>query len=354
VAVAFGGTLAGAPAGAEVVPGAGQATNYDSDGGGNCSFPAGRTGGLDVALSEVEYGTADACGAFLDVTGPSGTVRVQVTNRCPECAVGHIDLSREAFSQVAPLEAGLVDVTYDLVRDPEVGPISLRVKEGSSQYWMQVQALDHGNPLAGVELQADGGWRSLTRSQDNFWTAEEPGPGPGPYTFRITDVHGQSVTVDGVAMAPNELQPTGARLYGPGAGGGTAAPPPTTAPPTTAAPSTTTVAPTTVPPTTLPPTTLPVTTAPDRAAAARDAAARDGDGGGDEPGDEAAAFAAGLGGGGVRWGTAAGLLVAAGAGAGLAARAARRAREPVLAAGTDAPAPVLPHDGSSAGVSRPR
>jgi len=45
---------------ADVVPGPGTATSYDSDGGGNCSFPPSGTHGLDVALSEVEYGTADA------------------------------------------------------------------------------------------------------------------------------------------------------------------------------------------------------------------------------------------------------------------------------------------------------
>jgi expansin (peptidoglycan-binding protein) len=278
---------------AEVVPGAGRATNYDSDGSGNCSFPPGRNGNMNVALSEVEYGTADACGAWLDVTGPNGTVRVEVTNRCPECEVGHLDLSREAFAAIAPLEAGMVDVTYEVVADPPVAePIALRVKEGSSQWWLEIQVIDHGNQLASVEL-ADGagGWRSLAPSQHNYWTAEEPGPGPGPLTVRITDVTGASVTVDGVALSPGVVQRTEARLYGPGAGGG-AAPttvPPTTAPPTTAAP--TTVPPATVPaPTTTaaPPTTVPATApggtggAP-QGLAAEEAAARGPRGGDGDP-----------------------------------------------------------------------
>jgi expansin (peptidoglycan-binding protein) len=253
-------TAVGEGAGAstdEVVPGAGMATHYDSDGTGNCSMPALPGEHLDVALSESEYGMADSCGGWLDVTGPNGSVRVVITNRCPECQQGHLDLSKEAFARIAPLEAGQVDVSYSLVRDPPLsGPMSMRVKSGSSQWWMQIQAVNHGNPIASFELQQDGGWRSLVHSQDNFWTAEDPGPGVGPYTVRITDIYGQSATVDGITMSPDALQPTNARLYG--GGSGSAGPPPTTAPPTT----TTTAPPTTTTTSTTSTTTTTATTVP--------------------------------------------------------------------------------------------
>ncbi|HEY8547427.1 MAG TPA: expansin EXLX1 family cellulose-binding protein, partial [Acidimicrobiales bacterium] len=198
--------LPAAPGGAEIVPGEGMATHYDSVDGGNCSFPGPPADHLDVALSEVEYGMADGCGAYLDVTGPNGTVRVKVTNRCPECQVGHLDLSRTAFARIAPLSAGQVDVSYSIVRNPPVDPLTMRVKQGSSRWWLQIQVDNHGNPLAGVELQTSSGWRSLPRSQDNFWTAENPGPGDGPFTFRITDVHGQSATVSGIELAIGVVQ----------------------------------------------------------------------------------------------------------------------------------------------------
>lgn len=62
--------------------------------------------------------------------------------------------------------------------------------------------------------------------------------------MRITDIYGQSVTVDGVAMAPDQVQRTSARLYGPGSGSGSAPPP---APMTTPPPTTTTAVATTQP-----------------------------------------------------------------------------------------------------------
>jgi hypothetical protein len=100
--------------------------------------------------------------------------------------------------------------------------------------------------------------------------AENPGPGDGPFTVRITDIYGQSTTVDGITMTPDQVQRTTARLYGAGAGSGSAAPapttdPPTTVPPTTAAP--TTAAPTTSTTSTLTPTS---TTVPPSTTAAGD------------------------------------------------------------------------------------
>jgi expansin (peptidoglycan-binding protein) len=250
----------GPPAGAEVVPGDGIATFYESNDGGNCMGTGPPADRLDVALSHAEYGTADACGGYLDVTGPRGSVRVLITNQCPECPVGHIDLSSTAFARIADPVAGRVPVSYALVRDPPLAqPIAIRVKDGSSRWWMQIQALDHGNPLATFELQTAGGWRSLVRTEHNHWTAENPGPGDGPFTVRITDIYGQSVTIDGIALAPEQVQRTGARLYGEGSGNGSAAPAPapTTEPP--APPPSTTVA--TAPPTTLAPP-APVAPAP--------------------------------------------------------------------------------------------
>jgi hypothetical protein len=142
---------------------------------------------------------------------------------------------------------------------------------------MQIQALDHGNPLAAVDLRTGDGWRALVPTEHNYWTAEDPGPGDGPFTVRLTDIHGQSVTVDGIALTPGAVQRTGARLYGPGGG----APPGAPAPATTAAP--TTLAATTLPPTTTTtaPAPRPPATSPARARGegVQAAAARAGGGG---------------------------------------------------------------------------
>jgi expansin len=195
-------------------PRSGVATYTDLTGGGTCSMPGEPADNLHIGLPSSEYGTADLCGGYVDVTGPKGTVRVLVTDHCPRCPSGVVDVTRTAFAQIADVGQGRVPVTYSLVRNPWVpGTISLRMKSGSSSSWMQIQALDHGNPIAAVELQTGAGWRSLVHTSDNYWTAANPGPGPGPFVVRLTDVFGQTVTIPDVALVPDAVQPTEARLY---------------------------------------------------------------------------------------------------------------------------------------------
>ncbi|MFC8846353.1 MULTISPECIES: expansin EXLX1 family cellulose-binding protein [unclassified Micromonospora] len=195
----------------------GKATFYDSKGaGGNCSYPSAPANRLYVALGPSEYAAGAACGGHLDVTGPKGTVRVLVMDQCPECAAGHLDLSREAFARIADPVQGIVSVSYRAVVDPPLpGPLTFRIKEGSSQWWFAVLVADHGNPLSAVEVRqgSSGGWRAAARQDYNYWLIES-GAGPGPYSIRVTDVYGHRVTAAGIRLAPGQVQRSTVRMYG--------------------------------------------------------------------------------------------------------------------------------------------
>ncbi len=226
----------------------GSATHYVLSGTGNCSYPSRPADGLFVAMSPSEYNGAAACGGYIQVSGPDGSVRAEVIDQCPPCAAGHIDLSEAAFARIAPLSAGLVSVTYQAVIDPPLqAPVELRVQEGSSPYWLALLAINTGNPVASVQVEtASGDWLDLARANYNCWIASS-GAGAGPFTVRLTDTAGHQVTVRDVALDPGTVQDTGVPMYGAGA----------VAP---AAPVTATAAPTTN--TAARPTRVPVTTAP--------------------------------------------------------------------------------------------
>jgi len=186
----------------------GQATFYAADGGGNCSFDK-VSNPLVVALGNTEYQAGAACGGYLDVTGPKGTVRVKVADRCPECATGHLDLSRQAFAKIGNPVDGLIPITYTPVTNPAVpGPMTVRVKEGSSQYWLALRLDNDGNPLASVELQSGGTWKALARTDYNYWIAQN-GAGKGPFTVRVTDTTGRRTTLSGVTLTPGAVQSPG-------------------------------------------------------------------------------------------------------------------------------------------------
>ena len=116
VAIAVGISQATAsPACASVTGTAGQTSGeatHDvlTPGDGNCSYPGLPDGGLFVALSPGEYDGSAACGSFIEVTGPDGSVTAEVVDQCPPCQAGHVDLSEQAFERIAPLAAGEVPV----------------------------------------------------------------------------------------------------------------------------------------------------------------------------------------------------------------------------------------------------
>jgi expansin (peptidoglycan-binding protein) len=210
VATQFAGAACAAVPVAGVVK-SGQATFYDG-GAGNCSYPSEPADQLYVALGPGEYAQAAACGSYLDVTGPNGSVRVKVVDQCPECATGHLDLSRQAFAKIADPVAGKVPITYRAVLDPAVpGKLSVRVKEGSSASWLALLIDNHGNPLAKVQV----GSIALTRASYNYWLAEG-GLGSGPFTVKITDSAGRTATISGVTLSPGQVQQSNVAMSGSG------------------------------------------------------------------------------------------------------------------------------------------
>jgi expansin len=216
----------------------GIATHYVLSGLPNCSYPSPPANNFFVALSPSEYNSAAACGGYLTVTGPDGSVTVQVIDQCPECAAGHIDLSEPAFAELAPLSAGLINVHYQYLAGPALpGPITMEVKSGSSQYWLALLADNTGNPLASVQVEtASGGWTSLARASYNYWIAQS-GAGSGPFTVRLTDTQGNQVTVHDVALNPGAVQSTGVYMYGAGGDPGAPAPSSSSAAPSSVASS---------------------------------------------------------------------------------------------------------------------
>jgi expansin (peptidoglycan-binding protein) len=213
------------------------ATHYVLQGLPNCSYPSPPADGLFAALPPAEYASAAACGGYLQVTGPDGSVRVKVVDQCPDCAAGHVDLSEAAFARLAPLSAGLIKVSYAPASDPPLpGPVSIEVKQGSSQYWLALLADNTGNPLASVQVKTSSGWLSLARASYNYWIAQS-GSGAGPFTVRLTDTQGHQATVSGIALDPGAGQPTGTWMYGGGSEAGPATQAPASSPAAAASPT---------------------------------------------------------------------------------------------------------------------
>jgi expansin (peptidoglycan-binding protein) len=178
----------------------GEATYYGADGGGNCSFDPTPQDLMVGAMNQTDYANSAICGAYVELTGPNGTITIRIVDRCPECPAGNIDLSQQAFARIAELVKGRVPITWRIVSPEISGPIRYRFKEGSSQWWTAVQIRNHRNPIAKVEyLDKNGQFKTVPRMEYNYFV-ESSGMGPGPYTFRVTDSYGNVLTDSGIAL----------------------------------------------------------------------------------------------------------------------------------------------------------
>jgi expansin len=188
----------------------GIATWYDATGAGHCGYDA-SPDDMDVAaMNAPQFNHSAVCGSCAEVEGPQGTVRVRIVDSCPECASGHLDLSKQAFAKIAPIGDGRVTTRWRYVSCKVQGPVRYRIKEGSSQYWTAIQVRNHLLPIQKLEWQKGSSWVEAKREDYNYFV-DSSGMGPGPVKIRITATDGQkledtlprieaSVTINGAAQ----------------------------------------------------------------------------------------------------------------------------------------------------------
>jgi expansin (peptidoglycan-binding protein) len=195
----------------DVGPFTGEATYYDADGTGNCSFEA-DPGRMVAAMNGVDYAGAGWCGACVVVSGPRGDVTVRIVDQCPGCAEGDLDLSREAFAKIADPVAGRVAITWRPTACNVSGPIAYHFKDGSNPFWTGIQIRNHRYAIASLEYRdASGAYVPIRRASYNYFVDAE-GLGPGPYTLRVSDTRGNAVEDANIALGDDVTRAGAAQL----------------------------------------------------------------------------------------------------------------------------------------------
>ncbi len=174
--------------------------------GGHCSYGRVSTT-LFGAMNHAEYANSTACGVCARIRGPNGEVTVKIVDECPECKVGDIDLSEEAFSKLAPMSRGRIPITWGYIRCNVSGPIVYHFKEGSNQWWTAVQIRNAPRRVYKLEAKTNGQFVVLRRESYNYFIADS-GLGAGPYAFRVTDALGNVITDTGVSFRPDSDVPS--------------------------------------------------------------------------------------------------------------------------------------------------
>lgn len=182
----------------------GYATYYTwANGGGNCMFDPTPHDLMVGAMNAADYAGSAACGSCVKITGPRGEVVVRIVDQCGDCPQGNIDLSPQAFERIAEVAQGRVPITWQYVACDVQGNIIYHFKDGSNPWWTAVQVRNHRYPIVRLEyLTSSGTFRAVTRTEYNYFV-EPNGMGPGPYTFRVTDVYGRLLVDSGIPHVEN-------------------------------------------------------------------------------------------------------------------------------------------------------
>ncbi|MBU2708275.1 hypothetical protein KCM76_19950 [Zooshikella marina] len=169
----------------------GQASYYHANGTGNCSFSPSPQNLNVVALNNRDYQRSNSCGAFIEVEGPKGKAIVRVVDRCPGCKPGGLDLSKQAFQQVADLRQGRVPVRWRFIPGNVTGNIQVKFTKGTGGRFLALTVLNHKYPVRSVALRnGQGQWFELQRKPYNIFVRRARF-GQGPFTLRLTDIRNE-------------------------------------------------------------------------------------------------------------------------------------------------------------------
>ena len=179
----------------------GDGTAYEYTGGGNLTRDSISRNTYIAAINQQQYFNGLLCGAYVMVTGPSGSLPVLIVDRCPECVAGDLDLEIAALQAIAGTGDGRHPISWRLISPPIGRTIGYRF-QGSNPFYVKVQILFHRNPIARVEIEHGGAFVELTRSSDGFFLYF-PSGALGPITLRVTDIYGNRITDSATPIAVN-------------------------------------------------------------------------------------------------------------------------------------------------------
>ncbi|MEL6930892.1 MAG: expansin EXLX1 family cellulose-binding protein [Cyanobacteria bacterium J06600_6] len=197
----------------------GRATFYDAanpaGGKGNSGYdvPSGSALAGVTAINNVQWNGSEASGGFLRVTGPkqregAAPIVVQISDQLVERADG-LDLSAEAFANVAEPIDGIVNIEYELIgpSDSFQTPYGYSIGQGivvegipeSNPYYAALRLNNHRYPVESVDLLTEGGGKvALSRGSDNRFTLDTGSALFGAQDLVVTDIFGQQVTLNDI------------------------------------------------------------------------------------------------------------------------------------------------------------
>lgn len=199
----------------------GDVTVYSDDWhGGNCGYTS-LWGGYSsskaknyfAAMNNEQWDDKMSCGRCVRLTCTSDeckrnggkTTTVIITDRCPECVHGDIDLSQDAWDSVTKSNPSRLTISWEFITCPSdfvTSSIEYYIKDGSNRYWFAIQPKNTKQSVVKMEIKPSGAssWTVFSPPKTNnidslYFLVQIPGGIPsGEYQIRATSTNGQEIT----------------------------------------------------------------------------------------------------------------------------------------------------------------
>lgn len=171
---------------------------------GSCSLPPVRNI-MAAALTSIQFGNADWCGACAEVVGSSGQrVRVQLVDQCTGCSEFSLDLGAGDDSPYELLDIqqnhdvclpiGGQPLRWRIVPCETAGGVVVHYVPGFNRYTPAIQIRNHRLPIVKVEDFVEGVWAEVPREANNWYYVRSVGDGAArPIALRITAIDGSTI-----------------------------------------------------------------------------------------------------------------------------------------------------------------
>lgn len=143
----------------------GNATSYGSSQiGGSCGFKN-YIYPYNVAINAYQYNNSLSCGTCINIKYKNNNLDVIVTNICPECIFGDLDLNQESYEKLISTTQGRESIQWEFINCPETiinENIQLSILE-INYYWVSVQPLNLKCEIFQIYILQNNNWILMER-----------------------------------------------------------------------------------------------------------------------------------------------------------------------------------------------
>lgn len=160
----------------------GDATSYGDPNGGNfdiggfCGFKedsfmsTSYESKFKVALNAEQWNNSFNCGRCVSIKYQDNTqITALISNKCPECKYGDLDLFGEAYGKIIKKSSGREKIQWDFINCPSEyinGNIKLRV-DNINYYWLSINPTNFACGISKMEILFDSEWIEMDRNDDD-------------------------------------------------------------------------------------------------------------------------------------------------------------------------------------------